>query len=529
MLICDDIRRRDQPPNAVPHIPGSLVVMIMRGNHAVILFDHIVDLLNLFGRVNHMVTENVSQRAVVAVVYVAAMFMSVLDTTIVTVALPAIAHDFEVSVAQVGAVQVAYLVALTVFIPVSGWIGDRIGGKRALLGAIGLFTLGSALCGIATSLPELVVFSAIQGVGGAVMLPVGLAMLFRVYPPSERVQLSATLALVTAIGPALGPVLGGLFTTYGSWRWVFFVNVPIGLLALFWGLVRLKPHTQPSPGRLDMAGFLLAATGFGALMTGVSEGSSVGWDHPLVLALIVAGAILLVLLVIVERRVDRPLIELRLFRNHLFTSATCLYGLASVAYIGGLYVVSTFLQEALGASALEAGTTSVASAVGVIIGGQLVSRVLYHRLGPRRLTTTGLILIGAGLALMAIAGTGTSLWWMRGDLLLLGLGVGAVFIPSQAISMATISSTDTGKASPIFNAGKQLGSAVGVALLASVLTLTTAPNVNSGNDGGALFPFHLAFLVAAAVALASTPVALRIRDSEASATMTRSKDTAEAG
>lgn len=465
--------------------------------------------------------ENDSQQRAVAVVYVAAMFMSVLDTTIVTVALPAIAREFGVSVAEVGAVQIAYLVALTVFIPVSGWIGDRIGGKRALLGAIGLFTLGSALCGVATSLPALIVFSAVQGVGGAVMLPVGLAMLFRVYPPSERVRLSATLALVTAIAPALGPVLGGVFTTYGSWRWVFFVNVPIGMVAVAWGMLRLEPHAQPHPGRLDVAGFVLAAAGFGVLMTGVSEGASFGWTHPLVLALTLAGALLLVLLILVERHVAHPLIELRLFRNRLFTAATCLYGLASVAYIGGLYLVSVFLQDALGVSAFEAGLTSVASAIGVIVGGQLVSRVLYPRFGPRRLTTAGLVLIGTALALMALVRARTGLWWVRGDLLLLGLGVAAVFIPSQAISMATISTADTGKASPIFNAGKQFGSAVGVALLATVVALATSPHPAPGAGQTGLFPFHVAFLTAAAVALISTPIALAIRDDDASATMVR--------
>lgn len=454
-------------------------------------------------------------------VYVAAMFMSVLDTTIVTVALPAVAHDFGVSAAQAGAVQIAYLVALTVFIPVSGWVGDRIGGKRALLAALGVFTLGSVLCGVATTLPALIVFSAVQGVGGAVMLPVGLAMLFRVYRPSERVRLSATLALVTAIAPALGPVLGGTFTTYGSWRWVFFVNVPIGLLAIAWGMLRLDAHAQPHPGRLDLAGFLLAAAGFGALMTGVSEGASLGWEHPLVLTLVLAGALLLGALVLVERREVRPLIELRLFRNRLFTAATGLYGLASVAYVGGLYLVSVFLQDALHASAFEAGLTSAASAIGVIIGGQLVSRILYPRFGPRRLSTLGLIFIGASLALMALVGTGTNLWWVRSDLLLLGLGVAAVFIPSQAISMATISKEDTSRASPIFNAGKQLGSAVGVALLSTVLVLASPSHSRTGIGDTDPFPFRLAFLTAAAVALGATSVALTIRDREASATMTR--------
>ncbi|WP_193636367.1 MFS transporter [Brachybacterium subflavum] len=203
------------------------------------------------------------------------------------------------------------------------------------------------------------------------------------------------------------------------------------------------------------------------------------------------------------------------------SSATSLYRLASVAYIGGLYLVSVYLQDALHASAFEAGLTSAASAIGVIIGGQLVSRILYPRFGPRRLTTLGLLLIGASLSLMALVGTGTSLWWVRSDLLLLGLGVAAVFIPSQAISMATISKADTSRASPIFNAGKQLGSAVGVALLSTVLVLAAPSHSSTGISGAEPFPFRLAFLTAAVVALGTTAVSLTICDGEASGTMTR--------
>jgi EmrB/QacA subfamily drug resistance transporter len=465
-----------------------------------------------------MPIDNRSQQVTVAVVYVTAMFMSVLDTTIVTVALPAIARQFEATAAAVGGVPIAYLVALTVFIPISGWLGDRIGGKRALLGAIGLFALGSLLCGFATSLTMLVAFSAVQGVGGAIMLPVGLAMLFRAYPPGDRVRLAGTLALVTAIGPALGPVLGGALTTYASWRLVFFVNVPIAAVILIWGALRLESHAQPHPGRLDVAGLLLAAVGLGALMTGVSEGSTLGWHDPAVLVAVAAGAVLLVLLVLVELRVDRPLIDMRLFRHRLFAAATSLYGLGSIAYIGTLYLTAVFLQDALGASAIASGLTSVGSAFGVILGGQLVTRVIYPRIGPRRLISAGLIIMGLSLAAMALVTLSTSLWLVRAELFALGLGVAAVFIPSQAISMTTLSKAEIGKASPVFNAGKQLGSAVGVALLSTIVALTAGHGAGQAPTGD-LTPYRIAFLAAALVAIVSIPVAASIRDSEAAPTM----------
>src|SRR6201994_1745603 len=210
------------------------------------MIDNLIEFVNLF-----LVKLSQNQRLVVAVVYVVAMFMAIMDTTIVNVALPTLGRDLHARADGVGLVSIAYLVSLTVFIPVSGWLGDRFGGRRALLGAVAVFTVASALCGLSTSLAELVAFRVLQGAGGAVMTPVGLAMLFRVYPPAERVRIASILALVTALAPALGPILGGLFTTDLTWRWVFFVNVPIGAAMFLYGRLVLADHRQAHPGRLD--------------------------------------------------------------------------------------------------------------------------------------------------------------------------------------------------------------------------------------------------------------------------------------
>jgi EmrB/QacA subfamily drug resistance transporter len=463
-----------------------------------------------------------NQKLVVSVVYVAAMFMAIMDTTIVNVALPALGRSFHAPADGVGLVSIAYLVSLTVFIPASGWWGDRIGGRRALLLAIGVFTAGSALCGLSASLGELVAFRIVQGVGGAVMTPVGLAMLFRVYPPAERVRVSSVLAVFTALAPALGPVLGGVFTTCLSWRLVFFVNVPIGVAAFTFGALALADHIPPHPGRLDVPGLVLSGAGLGAVMYGISEGPVHGWSAVPVLAAICAGSVLLAVMTVVELRTDRPLVDPRLFRNRLFAAATSLYGLGSVAYLGALFLAALFFQDALGLSAVQSGLATFPSALGVMIGGQIVTRVLYWRFGPRRIIAVGLVVVAAAMILMAQVGTGTSLWLVRLIMLGLGLGVACVFIPSQAASMATITKAQTGRASSIFNAGKQLGGAVGVALLTSVVALA-GPVV--GSDGPAratanLGAYHDGFLAAAAVAALAVAVALTVRDADAAATMT---------
>ena len=456
-----------------------------------------------------------NQKLTVAVLYVAAMFMAIMDTTIVNVALPAMGRDFHARADGVGLVSIAYLVGLTVFIPASGWLGDRIGGRRALLGAIGLFTLASGLCGLSASLGEMVAFRLLQGAGGAVMTPVGLAMLFRVYPPAERVRVSSTLAVVTALAPALGPILGGVFTTYSSWRLVFFVNVPIGIAAFAFGAVALADHVPPHPGRLDLAGLALSGLGLGSFMYGISEGPDLGWLAAPVLAAICAGAALLAVMVVVELRAPNPLVDLRLFRNRLFAAATSLYGLGSVAYLGTLFLAALFFQDALGLTAVQSGLAVFPSALGVMAGSQLVTRVLYWRVGPRRLIATGLPVVAVAAVAMAQVGTGTSLWLVRMIMFALGLGVSLVFIPNQAASMATVTKAETGRASAIFNAGKQLGGAVGVALLSAVLA-----GVGPGGErSGHLTAYHDGFLAAAAVAVISVPVALTVRDGDAAATM----------
>jgi EmrB/QacA subfamily drug resistance transporter len=457
-----------------------------------------------------------NQRVIVPAVYIAAMFMSVLDTTIVTVALPTLGHDLHAGPDGLALVSIAYLVALGVFIPLSGWLGDLLGGRRALLGAIALFTLASLACGLATTLPELVAFRFAQGLGGAVMTPVGLAMLFRVYPPAERLRVAAVVTVFVTLGPALGPVLGGVFTTYASWRLAFVVNVPVGLAAIVVGWFGLQAHEQPHPGRLDVAGLVLSGGGLGALLYGVSAGSDRGWTDPAVLVTTVGGALALVALVLVERRRTAPLIAVHLFGDRSFRASTALYAAGSVAYIGSLFLVALLLQDGLGLSAVQAGLTTFPAALGTMLASQLVTRHLHARLGFARLTATGLLVVAAATALLATVGSGTDLWFVRVVMFALGAGIAAVFVPAQAASLATVDKASTGRASALFNAGKQVGSAIGVALLNAVLA--AAGPTTGGAD---LTGFHAAFAVASAVAVLAVgiPATMRRRAVRAQAVM----------
>ena len=461
----------------------------------------------------------ISQRAAVSVVYVGAMFMTILDATIVNAALPTLGRQFHVAATSVDTVAIYYLVSLAVFIPASGWLGDRFGGKRVLLTAVVVFTGASALCGAAWSLPALEIFRVLQGAGGGMLAPVGLTMLLRVFPPADRIRMAGLVTVPTTLAPAVGPVLGGLLVTDASWRWVFYVNVPIGAAALLFGLLFLDGGTEHRPGRFDVAGFTLAGAGLGALMYGVSEGPVSHWAAAPVLAAMCAGAVLLGVLVRVELGRRQPLIDLRLLGNRLFRSCCAVMVLGSVAFLGTLYLASLFFQDGRGLSALSSGLSIFPEAFGVMAGAQVASRVLYPRLGPRRHIALGLAGVVVSIALMALVGAHTSLWWMRLLMFVMGLAQGQVFVPSQAAAFATISPAATGRASTLFNAGRQLGGAIGVAVLTTVVVAVGARHVAGGRVVPNLLAYHVAFLVAAGVDVAAVLVALTIRDADAAATM----------
>lgn len=460
------------------------------------------------------------QRLAVSAVYVVALFMNIMDVTIVNVALPTIGRQFKVSATSVDVVVIAYLVSLAVFIPASGWVGDRFGGKRTLLAAIGAFTGASALCGIAGDLTQLEVFRVLQGAGGGMLTPVGMAMLYRTFPPGDRVRLAGILMGPTALAPALGPLLGGLLVTDLSWRWVFLVNLPIGAAALVFGLLFVDEHREARPGRFDLAGFVLAGLGLGCLMYGVAEGPNQSWTSPLIESMIVAGLVLLVAMVLVELRTDQPMIDLRLFGDRLFRSCNQLVEVTMIAFFGVLYVVPLYYQDGRGLSALGSGLSTFPEALGVMIAAQVVSRVLYPSIGPRRLMAGGLLGISAVTGLMSLSGAHTSLWWMRVAMFGLGYCIPHVMLSMQAAAFATISPASTGRASTLFNANRQLGGAIGVALLSTVITAVGPIRHIAGKVTPDLSAYHAAFLAASAVAVVGAVLALAtIHDTDAAPTM----------
>ena len=462
-----------------------------------------------------------NQKIAVGVVFVSAMFMNIMDITIVNVALPTIGRDFQIPPTAVDGVVIAYLVSLAVFIPASGWLGDRFGGKRVLLTSIVVFTVGSVLCGLAQNMTELVLFRVVQGAGGGMMAPVGMAMLYRVFPPAERVRAASIITLGTTLAPAVGPVLGGFLVTNFSWRWVFFVNLPIGIVAVAFGWLFLERTGTVDAGRFDLPGFVLGGAGLGLLMFGISEGPLHSWSSPVVVTTCITGAALLGVFVAVELRTTRPMVDLRLLSGRLFRSTNIVMFLAAAAFLGMLYLIPLYFQDARGMTALQSGLSTFPEAIGVMIGAQLASRLIYPRIGPRRHITGGLLgLVLCMLVLTQITVT-TNLWLIRGLMFVLGFMMAQVMVPNQAASFAMITPDSMGRASTFFNTMRQVGSATGVAVLSTVLIGVGSAQASGGPVTPDMTAYHLAFLAAALFALAGAAFSLTIHDSDAAETIVR--------
>jgi EmrB/QacA subfamily drug resistance transporter len=463
-----------------------------------------------------------NQKYVVAVIYVSAMLLNTLDSTVVNVALATLSREFGVSPAAIESVVIGYIVSLAVFMPASGWLGDRFGAKRVFLTALTIFTVASALCGVAQSLDQLVLFRVLQGAGGGLLTPVGMAMLYRAFPPEERVGVGRVLMFATILGPALGPVIGGALIEHLSWRWCFYVNIPIGIAALAFGLVFLHEHREPDAGSFDIPGFLLAGAGFGSFMFALSEGPQRGWTAPLIVVTGLGGLALLTAFVMVELRTAQPMVRLRLLGNRLFRSTLTVSMLGSAGFIGALFLLPLFLQEARGTSPLTAGLATMPEAIGVVLSTQLVARI-YPHIGPRRLMAVGLVLVAVTVGLLGFVGTETNLWVVRVLMFFIGVGMAYVFLPNQAASMATISRAETGGASMLMSVQRQLGAAVGVALLGTVLSMKGPFRMVEGVQVPNLDAYHTAFFVAAGLALIGALAALLVPDVDAAVTMRRGR------
>ena len=359
-----------------------------------------------------------------SIVVILGAVMSILDTTIVNVALDTLAREFHTSISTIQWVTTGYLLALAIVIPMSGWTVERFGAKRTWITSLVLFTVGSALCGLAWSSESLIFFRVLQGVGGGMIMPVGQTIMARAAGPQRMGRVMSILGVPTLLAPIIGPVLGGLIIDNASWRWIFYVNVPIGILAIALSAVFLSPGGRTDAGRFDFVGMALLSPGLAVLVYGLSEaGGGSGFGSTTVIACMAIGVVLVAAFVLHALRVDRPLLDMHLFRDRGFAVSNVAIFIFGGALYAGMILLPLYSQVVRGDSALVAGLLLAPQGIGAMItmpyGGKLTDRI-----GAGTVVPIGMAVFLLGTLFFTQLGPGTSYTWICLSLFIRGHGHG---------------------------------------------------------------------------------------------------------
>jgi EmrB/QacA subfamily drug resistance transporter len=411
---------------------------------------------------------------VICGVLILGMIMSILDTTIVNVALHTLSHDLHSPLSQVQWVITGYLLSLAAVIPVTGWAARRFGAKQVYMTSLVLFTLGSALCGLASSTASLVLFRVLQGAGGGMIMPVAMMIMAQVAGPQRMGRVMGYVSMPAMLAPILGPVVGGLILENLHWSWIFFVNVPIGIIAFVLGW-RMLPHTDSGEaGRLDVLGLAILPAGFAALIYGISElgsGSALGSGKVIVPS--VLGVVLIVLFCLHALRIERPLLDIRLYANRVFAGASFTnFGLGA-ALFGAMILVPLYYQEVRGQSVIATGLLTGPQGIGALVAMPIASR-LTTRFGGGRVALAGVSLLCLSTLPFTQLGAHTSFVLISAVLAIRGLSIGMCFMPAMSAAFSAMRPDQISDATPQINALQRTGGAIGTAVLAVVLQRTAA-------------------------------------------------------
>lgn len=420
--------------------------------------------------------EKMAYKWVVLCVVLFGVFMSLLDLTIVSIAIPRLEHAFHTSIENIQWVVTAYILALGIFTPAVAFLSRRFGIKRIYLFSLVAFTLCSALCGWAWNLPSLICFRILQGIGGAALFPLANALLLRVFPPEQRGLAMGFYAIPALLAPAIGPTLGGYLITYADWPSIFFINVPIGLLAIVLSVKFLRELDVQKELRFDLVGFVFVAIGLGLVFYALSDASTAGWGSFEILGLLTGGCIALAVFVGIELRQehtnDQPLLHLSLFRNGPFLFSMLATIFLTIRLQSATFLFPLYLQQSLGQDALQAGIMllpfAVASGVASLIGGRLVDR-----LGARMVILLGSVLLIVCTWQLTFIELNSPIWWLQ--LLFIGQGValGLCYQPLIVTATAEVPPQRMALATTINTLTRALSGSLGIALIATIVQIQT--------------------------------------------------------
>jgi EmrB/QacA subfamily drug resistance transporter len=446
-------------------------------------------------------------RVMIPLVVGCAFFMEGLDSTMIAVSIPAMAKSLGESPLRLNLVIASYLLSLAVFIPVSGWIADRLGTRMVFCAAVLIFAAGSALCGISTSLPMLVGFRVIQGFGGAMMTPVGRLILLRSFPRASLLSAMNWMTIPAMIGPTVGPIVGGVLTSYASWRWVFYLNIPMGVLGAVLGFLLFENFRAPAPQRFDLGGFFIAAVGlflFEFAIENLGRPMIAPWVGEALFPISVA---ILYIYVRHARASPAPVLDLNLLKIKTFRIGTVTGGICRMGLDATPFMLPLLFQIGFGLSPMQAGTLTFSSTLGAMLV-RAGSRPLLRWLGFRRALIFGALGAAAVTAFFALLNADTPTWIVIACVLVSGCVRSIQYLALNTISFADVPSPLLSRSTSVSGVFQQLARGFGVALGAALLALV------AGGDQVSVGNFRIVFLLIAVVPLISTLGFLRLDEDD---------------
>jgi EmrB/QacA subfamily drug resistance transporter len=468
-------------------------------------------------KINNGSSESFSLRAIIPqlLAIIAGMIMVILDSTAMNVAIPNLVKDLNTDLPTIKWTITGYTLAMSAVIPLAGWLSDRIGAKRVFLTSIILFTIGSALCAIAQSPSELILYRVLQGLGGGMVAPVGMAMVFSLAPPEKRGSVMGFLGIPILLGPALGPILSGYLVEYQSWHWIFLINLPVGILATIL-IVFLIPKSKLNEKlpHLDWMGMILAPIAFAMLAYGISESGN-SWTSVSTLTGLIVGGVALILFIISALMQKQPLLELRVFRSSDFTRGILLLWVVMFAMFGVMVLVPLYLQNVKGYTPLETGIMLLPQAL--LAGLSMpISGKLFDKLGARPLAMFGLASISVAMFILSGVTVDTGKPVILTALGLMGLGMGFNMMPLNTHVMNASPRELVSRVTSLTTAAQQIVVSFAVTVLTTYLTSRTSEHASAASKGtnplkAVVDGFGDTFFLVACIAVAGILFALLLR------------------
>ena len=444
-------------------------------------------------------------RILIPLVVAAGFLMEQLDATIITTAIPDMALSLHETPLRLNVAITSYVLSLAIFIPISGWIADRFGMRNVICAAFLLFTAGSALCAMATSLPALVAMRILQGLGGAMMNPVGRLILFRSFPKTELIRAMSWVAIPSMIGPTIGPLLGGVITTYANWRWIFLVNIPFGLIAVAIAWRAIPNQRGAKPSRFDLPGFLIVGAAL-VLLQAVLETAGRGtvpWEIETLL--LAAGAALMAVFAWYAKRRAAPVLDLSLFRIRTFSIGSLAGGISRIGINAPPFLLPLLFQIGFGLSPIESGSLTFVISIAAVVIRPVTARLL-RWLGFRRLLLLNSFCCTAIIATFALFNAATPHLVLIAAMMTFGIIRNTQFNSIQLLSYVDIPTPRLSQATSLGSVIQQLTMGLGVSLSAAILGLLATSNARP-----TVAEFHQVFLLIALLPLAALPGFLRLR------------------